>query len=62
MLRYIFDVPAPAYTLLIRFLALDPAFCNYFVPVFRASQIDGLRLLTSVALFLKDASEQDGRP
>ena len=63
MLRYIFDVPAPAYTLLIHYLALDHTFCNYFVPVFRTSQIDGLRLLTSVALYLKeDASDPNGHP
>ena len=54
----LFDVPPAVYRLLIASLALDRAFCNAFVPVFRAPLKDGIRVLISVGLYLKDATQE----
>ena len=57
-MHHLFDVPPGVYRLLIAYLALDRAFCNAFVPVFRAPLKDGIRVLTSVGLYLKDATQE----
>ena len=57
-MHHLFDVPPAAHRLLIAYLALDRAFCNAFVPVFRAPLKDGIRMLTSVGLYLKDAIQE----
>ena len=54
----LFDVSPAVYCLLIAYLALDRAFCNAFVPVFRAPLKDGIRVLTSVSLYLKDDTQE----
>ena len=53
-MRYMFDLPPSAYTLLLQYLALDHSFCTYFVPTFRTSLLDGLRVQSNVSLFLAD--------
>ena len=55
-MHHLLDVPV--YRLLIAYLALDHAFCNAFVPVFRAPLKDVIRVLTSVGLYLKDAAKE----
>ena len=58
-MHHLFDVPPAVYRLLIAYLALDRAFCNAFVPVFRAPLKDGIRmLLNSVDFYLKDATQE----
>ena len=63
-MRYIFDLPPSAYTLLLKYLALDHSFCNFFVPTFRTSLLGGLRIQSTVSLFLKDdaATQQTSGP
>ena len=53
-----FDVPPAVYRLLIAYLALDRAFCNAFVPVFRAPLKDGIRILNPVDFCLTDATQE----
>ena len=57
-MHHLFDVPPAVYRLLIAYLALDRAFCNAFVPVFRAPLKDGIRVLTSVGPYLKDVAKE----
>ena len=57
-MHHLFDVPSAVYRLLIAYLALDRAFCNAFVLVSRAPLKDGIRVLTSVGLYLKDATQE----
>ena len=62
-MRYMFDLPPSAYTLLLKYLALDHSFCNFFAPTFRTSLLDsGLRIQSNVSLFLADdaATQQTG--
>ena len=63
-MRYMFDLPPSAYTLLLQFLALDHSFCNFFVPTFHTSLLDGLRIQSNVSLFLADdaATQQTSGP
>ena len=63
-MQYMFDLPRSAYTLLLQYLALDRSFCNFFVPTFRASLLDGLRIQSNVSLFLADdaATQQTSGP
>ena len=59
---HLFDLPPRAYKLLLEFLPCDRTFCNNIIPVFRtAPREDGLRLLSSVGLYLSDASSQQTR-
>ena len=59
---YLCDLPPRAYKLLLEFLACDRTFCNSIVPVFSTAPLkDGLRLLSSVGLYLSDASSQQTR-
>ena len=59
---YLCDLPPRAYKLLLEFLACDRTFCNNIIPVFRtAPREDGLRFLSSVGLYLSDASSQQTR-
>ena len=59
---HLFDLPPRAYKLLLEFLACDRTSCNNIIPVFRtAPREDGLRLLSSVGLYLSDASSQQTR-
>ena len=57
-MHHLFDVPPAVYRLLIAYLALDRAFCNAFVPVFRAPLKDGIRILNPVDFYLTDATQE----
>ena len=57
-MHHLFDVPPAMCRLLIASLALDRAFCNAFVPVFRAPLKDGIRILNPVDFYLTDATQE----